>query len=414
MEISPGVLACILFALFLALVAFVIAVLLYRDLRSRQSVFAYFSSNLDEFLVIMTKDGILHDVMPKYVDDPLYEQLCQNENFDSILSISDLNRLNDYIRGLDAYPDIPFIFSYNGESGLLWYELRAMFLKDSNHLVYLIKNVTMDVESRNQRDLVQKNMDLLLQSTGDFLWNLDVEKRRFSLLTPISDDEGRVVPRSVGVQDIHTILSDADFAVFSKMVNARIVDFRSTGRDNDENRPIKLRLFGQAGRRVWYTLRCKVGYDENGRLMIKGSARRMDMSIESPVFNDACRDALLSSAFSFPDMNIFCLDREYRFVSCNLTFAMEHCFSDPKLIVGRRAKDVINTKYFTYLMGLCSSTFETGRPFSWKGPIDDTNKIIVLNVTPIKDDNAVDRLICTYIYMSRDAIEQAFNEAMEK
>lgn len=407
MVISPGVLAGIMFALFLTLVAFVIAVMLFRDLRSRQRAYANFSSHLDEFLVIMTKDGVLHDVLPKFVDDPLYEQLVQNQTFESILSISDSTRLNDYIRGLDAYPDIPFIFSFRGESGLLWYELRAVVQKDSSYLTYLIKNVTMDVESRNQRDQIQKNVDLLLQSTGDFLWSLDVEKRQFSLLTPISDDEGRVVPRSVGVQDISTVLPDADLAYFANMVNSRVVDFRTTGRDNDENRTLRLRLYGQNGNKVWYALRCKVGYDENARLMIKGTARRMDVSIETPVFDDEGRDALASLAFSLPDMHVFCLDRDYKFVSCNLTFAVEHFISDPRLVVGKRAKDIINTKYFTYLWGLCSSSFETGRPVSWRGPINDSAKIIVLNVVPIKNEGVVTRLLGTYIYVSRDEFDKA-------
>lgn len=414
MVISPGVLAGIMFVLFLTLVAFVIAVMLYRDLRSRQDVYANFSSFLDEFMVIMTKDGVLHDVLPKYMDDPLYEQLVQNQSFESILSISDLTRLNDYIRGLDAYPDIPFIFSFRGESGMLWYELRAVVQKNSNYLAYLIKNVTMDVESRNQRDLIQKNQDLLLQSTGDFLWSLDVEQRQFSLLTPVSDDEGRVVPRSVGVQDIHTMLSQEDFEVFERVVNARVVDFRTTGRDNDENRTIKLRLHGQDGKKIWYALRCKVGYDENAKLMIKGTARRMDMAIETPVSDDEAQSALASLAFSFPDISVFCLDRDYKFVSCNLTFAVEHDVSDVKLIVGKRAKDVITTKYFTYLMGICSRAFEDGRPVSWRGSVHKSDQIIVLNVVPVKNEDVVNRLLCTYIYMSREDFEKHLNSNEEK
>lgn len=413
MVISPGVLAGIMFALFVTLVAFVIAVMLYRDLCSRQNVYANFSAHLDEFMVIMTKDGILHDVLPKFVGDPLYEQLVQNQTFESILSISDLNRLNDYIRGLDAYPDIPFIFSFHGDSGLLWYELRAVVQKNSNYLTYLIKNVTMDVESRNQRDQVQKNVDLLLQSTGDFLWSLDVEKRQFCLLTPISDDEGRVVPRSVGVQDIHTVLPAEDFEVFGRMVNARVVDFRTTGRDNDENRTMKLRLYGQDGKKVWYAMRCKVSYDENAQLMIKGTARRMDMAIEIPVTDDQAQNALVSLALSFPDISIFCIDRDYKFVSCNLTFAMEHFIPDPKIVIGKRAKDVFTTKYFTYLKGLCSAAFENGRPVSWRGSVNRKDQIIVLNVVPVKSDGVVTRLLGSYIYMSQDEFKQYLNYSEE-
>lgn len=411
MLIPPGVLAGILFALFIVLVAFVIMVLLYRDIRSKQKVFGVFADHLDEFVVIMTRDGNVLDVLPKMVNDPLYEQLALNHSFDSILSIADLDRLNDYIRGLDAYPDIPFIFSYNGDSGVLWYELRAVVQKggDDSHYVYLIKNVSFDVESRNQRDRIQKNMDLLLQSTGDFLWSLDVEKRQFALLTPITDDEGRVVPRTVGIQDIHTILPPADFAQFEKFINTRIVEFRSSGIDNEENFSIRLRLFGQEGKFYWYSLRCKVGYDENSRLFLKGTARRMEALIEAATFEDDGKDALLSSAFAFPDQSMFCMDRDYKLVSCNLTFAMEHGLHSIRHAEGRRMKDILRTKYYTFFLGLCSNSFESGKPISWRGPIETEDRLLLFNATPIKVGDVVSKMLCMYMYIDKCDFEKFMN-----
>lgn len=415
MFISVGALAGILFSLFITMVALVIVILLYRDFRSRQNAYVDFSDQLNEFVVTMTKDGFLEDILPKHMSDPLYQQLLQDQSFERILSISDLNRLNDYIRGINAYPDIPFVFAYNSEQGTLWYSLRAVVSHKGNdsHFVYMIKNVTFDVESRNQRDQIQKKMDLLLQSTGDFLWMLDVEKRQFSLLTPVTDNEGRVVPRSVGVQDIHTLLPDEDFAFFAKIVNARIVDFRASGHDNEENRAVKVRLFGLSGKMVWYSLRCTVGYDDNSRLVIKGTARRMDPLVGSPlIVEDDIRNALAVSAFSFPDISMFCVDRDFKFVSCNMTFAMEHGMSDPKVVEGLFVKDLLKNVQVKNFVELCSKTFESGRPVAWRGSFSN-DRIVLLNISPIERSGVVTKVLCTYIHITRNVFEKAMNEGVE-
>lgn len=414
MFISVGALAGILFSLFIFMVALAIVILLYRDLRSRQSAYLKFSDQLNEFVVTMTKDGFLEDILPKHVSDPLYEQLLQEQSFDRILSITDLNRLNDYIRGLNAYPNIPFIFAYNSEQGVLWYSLRAVVNQTGNdsRYIYMIKNVTLDVESRNQRDLIQKKMDLLLQSTGDFLWSMEVEKRQFTLLTPVTDDEGRVVPRSVGVQDIHTLLPDEDFALFAKMVNARIVDFRASGHDNEESRAIKVRLYGLSGKMVWYSFRFIVGYDENSRLMLKGAARRMDPLVESPIFEgDDVRNALAAMAFSFPDVAMFCADRDFKLVSCNLTFAMEHGMSSIKKLEGMYIKDLLKTMQAKSFVELCSKTFESGRPVAWRGSFGE-DRVVLLNISPLEKNGVVSRVLCTYIHMDRKNFDKAQNEGI--
>ncbi|MCQ2097065.1 MAG: hypothetical protein MJY87_03865 [Fibrobacter sp.] len=415
MFISTGALAGILFSLFVVLVAFVISILLYRDLRSRQDVYAGFSRDLNEFIVIMSKDGILLDLMPKHIDDPLYRQLAQNQSFENILSISDLNRFNDYIRGLDAYPDIPFVFSYNSEEGVLWYGLRAVMQKTGaeSHSVYLIKNMTLDVESRSQRDTIQKNMDMLLQGTGDFLWSLDVENRQFSILTPMSDDEGRVVPRSVGVQDIHTILPKVDFKFFADTVNSRIVDFRATGHDHDEHRSFKVRIYGENSKLIWYSFRCKVINDENARLKINGTARRMDVLMESSTFNEEAKDALLSSAFSFPELGIFCVDRDFRIQGCNQTFALEHGASNGAFFIGKDAKTVFKMGFANIFTDLCMKVFESGRPVSWRGLLDAEGIASSINVTPVEQDNIVNKILISYSYTLKSDFEQMMKKEME-
>ena len=415
MLISTGVLAGILFSLFIVLVAFVICFLLYCDLRSRQNVYGAFSKDLNEFVAIMSKDGVLQDLMPKNVDDPLYRQLFQNQNLESILSFSDSSRLNDYIRGLDAYPDIPFLFSYNSEEGVQWYGLRAAMQKvgSDSYSVYLIKNMTMDVESRSQRDAVQRNIDLLLQSTGDFLWSLDAENRQFSILTPMTDEEGRVIPRSVGVQDIRSLLPEADCQFFADTVNARIVDFRSSGHDRDESLSFKVRLFGQEGKLVWYAFRCRVGNDENGRLMINGTARRMDVLVDVPAFEEEAKDALLSAAFSFPELGIFCLNRELKILGCNQTFALEHGASNGSFFVGKDVKEVLKSRFVNLFTDLCSRAFETGRPICWRGLLDAGSVVANINVTPVEQGRIVNKVLFSYSYTLKSDFEKFYNKDKE-
>ena len=110
MFLSPGLLAALLFFSFLMVVALVLVIMLLRDRLAQQKVYANFAGHLDEFLVTLSKDGRLLDASPQYLSDPLFEQICQKKSFKKILSASEYRRLQDYMRGLDAYPEIPFIF----------------------------------------------------------------------------------------------------------------------------------------------------------------------------------------------------------------------------------------------------------------------------------------------------------------
>ena len=129
----------------------------------------------------MSKDGRLLDATPKYVSDPLYEQILQKHYFKPILSESDYLRLQEYVRGWDAHPDIPFVFSFGEESRKNWYELRAYMRKRGSdvNMVLFLKNVTIEIETSRQRDQLKDNIDMFLRSTGDFLWSLDIDSRRF-------------------------------------------------------------------------------------------------------------------------------------------------------------------------------------------------------------------------------------------
>lgn len=403
MFLTSSALAIILFVGFVLIVALAITHMLMRGMKEKEKAYANFSEHVDEFLLFVNQDGFLQDASPKFIKDPLYEQICQKKSFKEVLETEEYARLKDYMKGAESYPDIPFIFSYKGESDVRWYEMRA-FLKKSFSNSYwelLIKNVTLDVDSRNQRDLLQDNVDMLLQNTGDFLWSFDVDTRQITLLTPIADEDGRVIPRSVGVQDIHSLLLDEEYAMFERRINARIMEFRTTNQNSDEHATIRLRVIGPDKKLIWYSFRCKVYLEENSKLVIKGSARRMDLLFDNPIYDEVVNlDAAIGTMLSFPDIRLFCVDRENRIVSCNQSFALDFKYTNPEKTFGKRLLEVVRPKYYAFIQGTLSEVFESGKSKSWKGPFNKENRLLWFNAIPLtRSDGFVYRVLGVYIQM---------------
>jgi len=411
MLISLNIIAAFLFAFFLVFVALFISILLIRDSREKQKAYSNFSEYLGEFQVVLTKEGHLLDAAPRYVSDPLFERICQEKNFKRILSEQDYARLQDYAKGLASYPDIPFIFSFDCDLGVRWYELRAYIQKksDDDNTVLLIKNVTMDVESRNQRDELMLNMDMLLQNTGDFLWSMEVETRRFALLTPLMDDEGRVVPRSVGVQDLRSMMPEKDYDNFEKMLNARIVDFRASGHDSKVSRGISLRLKNADESLCWYIFAGRLVVEEGDNMVFRGVARRMELLQENPVLDEGLdSSSLLSSALGLPDIRVVWVDRDYRIVGCNQTFSLAFGRESAKSVEGLRLLEVVRPKYFSFFHRYLSEVFERGRAVSWKGVFGVTDSLLWMNAVPLKNlDGDTDKILMVYMRLDvNDFVEK--------
>ncbi|MCQ2108697.1 MAG: hypothetical protein MJZ05_08030 [Fibrobacter sp.] len=403
MFLTPSALAVILFVGFVLIVALAITHMLMRGLKEKQNAYVSFAGHVNEFLLFMNREGFLQDATPKFIRDPLYEQICQKKSFEEILTAEEYVRLNEYLKGAESYPDIPFIFSFKGESDVRWYEMRAVLRKTFGNTYWelLIKNVTLDVDSRNQRDRLQDNVDMLLQNTGDFLWSFDVDTRQMTLLTPITDEDGRVIPRSVGVQDVHSLFLDEEYSMFERRINARIMEFRSTNQNSEENASIRLRVIGPGKKLIWYSFRCKVYLEENSKLAIKGSARRMDLLFDNPIYDEVVNlDAAIGTMLSFPDIRLFCVDRENRIVSCNQSFALDFKFANPEKTFGKRLLEVVRPKYYAFIQGTLSEVFESGRAKSWKGPFNKENRLLWFNAIPLtRADGFVYRVLGVYIQM---------------
>lgn len=411
MTISTSTLAFLLFVCFILVVALAISHMLLRELREKQKAYSSFAGHVDQFMLFMSEDYCLLDVFPRFLQDPFYEEICQKKKFSEVLSTEEYLRFLEYLKGAAAYPNIPFVFSFRGEVGVLWYELRAGQKKIAGKTLWelLLKNVTLDVDSRTQRDQLQDKVNMLMQNAGDFLWSFDVDSRQLTLLTPITDDEGRVIPRSAGPLDIHSLLRDEEYAMFEKRINARIVAFRASNQDVYENATLRMRLIGPDDQLVWYSFRCKICLEENSKLVIKGSARRMDLLTDNPIFDgDEDVNAALASLLSFPDIRLFCVDRENKIVNCNQAFALDFKFTSPKVVNGKRLLEVVRTKYYSFIQGNLSEVFEGGKPKSWKGPFNKEHRLLWFNAIPlIGKDGFVHRVMGVYIQMDEDEFRES-------
>ena len=69
MQVSVGALILVSFVCFLVVTAFVISVLLIRDLLHKQKIYSNFSSYLSDFLVIISKEGRLIDASPTFISE---------------------------------------------------------------------------------------------------------------------------------------------------------------------------------------------------------------------------------------------------------------------------------------------------------------------------------------------------------
>ena len=416
MQVSVGLLIALSFVCFLAITAFVISVLLIRDLLNKQKIYSNFAGYLSDFLVIISKEGRLIDASPAYISDPLYDLILRQRSFKKVFSAAEFKRFSEYVRGLDAYPDIPFVFSQDMGDGLNWYEIRARQKQGGDvHMVLLLKNVTLDVESRTQRDELKEKVDMLLQSTGDFLWSMDVDSRKFTFLTPLMDDEGRAIPRTQGVQDIRAMMPEDDYAFFDKHLNARIVEFRAKGQNTSENHGVRLRLMGENGKLDWYAFCGRLYTEENAKIVFRGSARKLDLQLENPVSGESVvSESTQVSALAFPDIRLFWIDREYKICGCNQAFSLAFGSPIPKDIEGKRLLEVVRPKYFSLFHGVLSEVFEKGHSKSWRGPFGVGKRLLWFNAVPLKrDDGYTYRVLGVYLQLDENDFD-VNNLAMEK
>ena len=395
------------------LVAFCISVFLLREGIHKQQLYENFPGSVNEFIVVFSRKLEFIYGLPMYMSDPLFRWLSSGSPFQDLLESKDWARMKLYFDEVEKHQNMSFVFSHelesssNGEKGRTqWYEMKTVLEYVSVqefHYVCFIKNISKENENRKERERIQARLDNLLQNTGDFLWNYEVEDRRFKLLTPLMDEEHRVVPQSTGYVDIHKIMPESDIELLNSILNARVKDYHTFGSRGDPFETIKVRLYGPDKTLVWYCFRGRLVTDEENRLVLQGSARRMDMVLENSVFGDGSdKDAMLSAALSFPDVRIFWVDRDFNVQGCNQSFATDFQIMNPRETYGKSLDTVVNRKILPYMTKLLSEVFDSGRSAAWKGSFVRSDKLMMFNAVPIRSkDNITHTALGVYMLLDK-------------
>ena len=396
----------------------VICVMLLRDSRNKQRLYQRFENNLNEFIVVLSQKMEFLYGLPTFMWDPLFYQLSHGRSFSEVLGVSSWNRMKSYFDEIEKHLDMPFLFSllsdYKGDAEgakSLWYEMRVSLDRvnaEEFYYVCFIRNISRENESRREKEMLQERFDSLLQNTGDFLWSFDVEDRSMKLLTPMMDDEHRVIPQSVGYVDIHKMMPEGDYALLDSVLNDRVKDYRNFGFRGDPFETIKVRFYGPEKSLVWYGLRGKLCMDENDRLVLQGTARRMDVVLDNSVLGGTQeKEALLPAALAFLDIRMFWMDRDYKILGCNQAFATDFQIVNPREIYGKSLNQVVSRDFLPYISRGVREIFNTGRSISWKGRIGKKDHIFMYNAVPLKNEsNKVQSVLSVYLVLDQEDLDE--------
>jgi len=402
------------FTCIILLMANFILVFLLREGAAKQRLYDKFPGCVNEFIVVFSRRLEFLYGLPLYVADPLFRRLSSGNTLQDLLRSKDWARMKLYFDEVEKHQNMSFVFSVEidptsanaDQSRVQWYEIKTMVEYVSVHefrYICFIKNFTRENENRKERERIQIRLDNLLQNTGDFLWDFDVEERRFKILTPLMDEEHRVIPQSTGYVDICKMMPESDYELLNTIVNMRVKDYHAFGSRGDPFETIKVRLYGIDKTMVWYCFRCRLATDDDNRLVLQGSARRMDLVLDNPVMRgEGDNDAFLSAAFSFPDVRIVWVDKNFMIQGCNQSFATDFQIMDPKDTYGKPLDAVVSRKILPYMSKIISDVLDTGRSVAWKGGFMKDDSLLMFNAVPIKSkDNSLHSVLGVYMLLDK-------------
>ena len=390
----------------LLIVVCVVCILLIREVRKRQKLYRRFPGLSSEGLVVLSQKLDFLYCQPLFADDPLFDKLIQGSSFQEILDSKDWARMRQFFEETEKHRDMSFLFSMKlDEKEILWYELHCFTQHVSvaeSQYVCFIKNITKEQQGRRERKYLQDNLDLLLKTTGDLLWSMDIEKRQIKFLTPVLDEDLQYIPQFAGGVERSSIMPEEDCALLDDLANRYIRMYKSDKSIVEKAfPPVKVRLYGKDKSLLWYNVRGLLDYDESGNLVFQGVARRLDVMMDNFIFDSSQnQNALFSAALSLPNLRVFWVDREYRILGANQGFANDFGIIDLETIQGKPLNKVVNSKSQLFFNKVLSEVFGTGRRVSWTSEGDKLDKPIVFNVVPLKvEAGIVLQAMCVYSRM---------------
>ena len=408
------------------LLLLIVTILLLHETWKKQKLYTLFAGNLSEFIVVLSDKFEFVYSLPQFMSDPLFDNLSKDRLFRDILPPKDWARLKLYFDDIDKHPEMPFMFSYKRDDGTtLWFEMRCQHQRlsmDESRYVCLIKNISNIVEYQHRLEEAETKLKSLLRNTGDFLWKFNFETRQFSLLTPMMDDDYRDVPRSGGIVNTATLMPADDFALLERVMNECIMNASGQAAYDDKSHlfvdqnqlnrltnekarfgTLKIRCWNSEKDLVWYDFRGHLAPDDEDRIIMMGSARRVETSPEIPfLMKSGVEESLMNSLFNFPNIGIFWIDRNFSILGCNNAFATDAGCQNTKDVINKPLKDIMSAKYIPYYESVIKDVFDNGSAKSWKGRFDDSDWICTINVVPmlkslLKSGYTVCRVLCVYM-----------------
>ena len=299
--------------------------------------------------------------------------------------------------------------------GWCWVESSGFITTDDKGVKVLIcfsHSVDDFVRVRSELQESERRYHLFLQNTFDVVWELDVETRKFTLLSPISYSRVGVDSRPTGfVDDKGSLLPDEELALSRTMINRRVKTLIESGKDCDEPEETNVRVRNADGSLVWCRMCSTMQRDSYGRFSMVGVTRPTNLSALGGTRWREC-DVLFNAVLSFPNMRLFWLDSEKVFQGCNSAFALDVALSKPSDIEGKTEESIFkNAAAWGPYRAELLSVFESGRTISGKyvsvpGSNGDS-QLALYDVTPIKsDDGELCGVLGSYIVVSRDIIDR--------
>ncbi|MCF0215285.1 MAG: PAS domain-containing protein [Fibrobacteraceae bacterium] len=403
----------LLFVSFLLLAVIFTAISLIRSKRSLEMLYAKFPNYIGEFILVLSKNMDVLNLRPQFAEGPFFDELLQGRTLKEILDAKDWNLIKMNLEQFSKNPEREIVFPYrSGDDRVEWFELRSVLRRvyiDDFQYVCFIKNITKEVELQKKLRNLQDNLDSVLKNTGDFLWKVDVEKRQFSFVTPLMDDDFHSIPQTVGRRDLYSIMPAEDSTLFEKAINERILNYHKFGKKGDPYASIKVRFRGSGNSWNWYALRGTICMDEDERLVFSGTARRLEFAYDYDADKSGANGSIYSALF--PDARAFVVDRDFRFVSCNMQFALDNQLVDPEEIRGREIEEIVDNRLAQIYRRNLTNLFTYGKQISEKGciksPYDDQMKYYEFDVAPLAmEKGAVVQVICVQIIYDKSDFEK--------
>lgn len=393
------------------LVMFSVAILFIRDNREKQKLYQLFAGHMGEYIVVLSPKMEFLYGLPIFSSDPFFNTLYRERSLENFLPAADWIRISAYFKDTDKHPNMPFVLSYDDGGELpIWYELRCVKKYYSSvefHYVCFVRNISREVETRKKKEETEQKLKLLLENTGDFIWKFDIENRKLTVLTQATTDVFRIVPIQVGEDELLSLIPEHEYKLLLDQMNMHVLKYHHSGVLSDGDMETKIRGYRTDKSLVWYTLRCKMEKSDDNRLFYKGVARRMDVMLDSPVFNsDQEKEAMLTALMLFPDIRAFWVDRNFIVQGGNQAFALDVKLNDPNAVVGKSLNDLTFGLHSPMFVQKIGDVFDMQKSIVWKDSYLRSDQFIVFNAVPlIAENNMVQKALCVYMILDQKELK---------